>query len=341
MKKLLASLLLLSACALASAQALTTVSGTVTDSDGSLWIGATCSVAFVPSPTQPSQAQYFNQGVAVTTPSCNYVSGTASFSFSAGQSAVIAPSGSAWQLTLCPLASSPCQNYTFTATGASMSLSTALTAALTAPRFNCPISCYGYSTAEIVGTPTPGAAFTFSASGQTVNYTGTAWPGATSVSDFSTHLGSPTLGIIANSTRLWSFNFPTNIYASKLSWFVLTPDNTANLYDIGFYDATGNLVCHIGATAGTTFAPSANASVTATMLPGPCRFFAGQRYTFAVTGNAATAVLYGDVRSWLAIANVAPATGAVTSGGVLNNSITYGADNWNNSAGQPFISLHN
>src|SRR4051794_12694352 len=52
-----------------------------------------------------------------------------------------------------------------------------------------------------------------------------------------------------NSTQLWSFQLPSAITTSKISFTPSTADATANKYDIGIYSADGQtLLCHIGAT---------------------------------------------------------------------------------------------
>lgn len=152
---------------------------------------------------------------------------------------------------------------------------------------------------------------------------------------FSGNINAP----VANQTKLWSMVFSCNLSATKITYSVSTADASADLYDIGFYTATGTLVCHTGATAGTTFAPSTNARVTLA-LTGACNFQANTRYLVALTGNAATAVLYGASSQQIALAGTNPTTGNTTAGGALNSSITPPADLW--AGGQPpVIALHN
>lgn len=153
-------------------------------------------------------------------------------------------------------------------------------------------------------------------------------------------LGSSTNGTASNTTRLLTFSPPSTMTATKVTFSPLTPDNTANLYDFGIYSSAGALLCHTGATAGTTFAPSSNAIVTLSFNQA-CVLTAGLRYYQALTGNAGTVVLYGTYRRWMPQAAVAPASGSVTTGGVLNNTITLSADSWSNAQGEIFWALHN
>ncbi|HEY2351087.1 MAG TPA: hypothetical protein VGH83_01170, partial [Candidatus Acidoferrum sp.] len=97
------------------------------------------------------------------------------------------------------------------------------------------------------------------------------------------------VGFGQNVTRLFSFVMPVNMTnVTKISYNVnTTADNTANLYDIGFYSATGTLLCHTGPIAGTTTFPANNASVTLTFLSTGCTLTAGTRYLFGNTTNAA------------------------------------------------------
>jgi hypothetical protein len=147
-----------------------------------------------------------------------------------------------------------------------------------------------------------------------------------------------------NATRLFSFVMPVNIVnLTKISYNVnTTADNTANLYDFGIYTSTGTLVCHTGPIAGTIAFPANNASVTLTLLSTGCTLNAGTRYLFGITTNAAAA---GTMQSiglgFMAVGNGVPTAGNVTTGGVLNSSITPPADSWVSNSTVPAIALHN
>jgi hypothetical protein len=164
--------------------------------------------------------------------------------------------------------------------------------------------------------------------------------GAAISNEYSNELGTVTMGPAANITKIWSMWFPYSISCAKIVLQCQTADNTANLYSVGFYDPTGNLVASTAPTAGTTFAPAVNATVT---LPfqATCNLSAGVRYGFAMTGNAAIAQIYGTYRRWLPQNAAAPTSGSATSGAVLNPTITYAADSWGNGGGNPFLGFHN
>jgi len=161
-----------------------------------------------------------------------------------------------------------------------------------------------------------------------------------SATEWTNELGSPTSQVVANQTRLWSIWFPVTVTANKITYRVATADNSAALYSLGIYDASGTLVCHVNPTVGTTFAPAAGNDITASWTA-PCTVQAGSRYNVGLTGNAGTAVLAGATRRFLPQCTAGAATNNVTSGGALNASITYVADTWSDTCGPVFFSLHN
>ena len=89
-----------------------------------------------------------------------------------------------------------------------------------------------------------------------------------------------------NVTRLWGILLPYNVTTTEITYDVTTADNTANAYDIGIFNNSGNLVADIGPTAGTTFAPS-KAFQTLAWSQGSTSLAAG-RYYLAFTTNCAT-----------------------------------------------------
>lgn len=143
-------------------------------------------------------------------------------------------------------------------------------------------------------------------------------------------------GPAQNATKLWGFvplqtvTFTTIGYA-----IVTTADNTANLYDLGILDSSGNIVAHIGATAGTTFSPSTGSKNLA--LLAPATIYAGQKYYIAWTTNAAAtpANLGGISNSSFLVGGA----GATTSGGALSAG-TPPADQYS-GGNYPGITLHN
>lgn len=147
--------------------------------------------------------------------------------------------------------------------------------------------------------------------------------------------GSPsgvTFSTTANQAKLWGVVLSFPITTTQVRYYVGTADNTANVYDIGIYDAAGNLKAHLGPKAGTSFAPVAAASyvlpwtASVTLQPG--------KYYLAITTNctASCATLDGDNASGVTFQN--GGTVSVTSG-TLSGSVTPPADSWSWSAYTP------
>jgi hypothetical protein len=134
--------------------------------------------------------------------------------------------------------------------------------------------------------------------------------------------------VAQNTTKLWSVEVAHPVTTTKVEYnIVTTADNTGNLYDIGYYDASGNLVCHIGATAGTAFAPSAG--VKSLSWAASCTLQAGRYYEALTTNASATPATPGGLGNVpTPQCNLNPATNNTTSGGLLNNTITFNADTW-------------
>jgi hypothetical protein len=121
------------------------------------------------------------------------------------------------------------------------------------------------------------------------------------------------------ATNLFGFTPLGNFTTTQFGYKVAVADNTANLYDFGIYNSSGTLLCHIGATAGTTLAPSTGAKNIAWLAS--CSLLAGNLYFFGITGNASTFKLSGTISvNPYCAAN--PSSGNTTTGGVLNSSIT-------------------
>ena len=123
-----------------------------------------------------------------------------------------------------------------------------------------------------------------------------------------------TMTLIQNKTNLTTFYLPGNLTTTGV-WFYIgtTADNTANLYDIGIYNSSGTLLTHLGATAGTTFAPAASAWKRLAWTGGAVTIPAGKIF-IGVTTNAATPAGIG---AWSSLAVYASNPYYATSGGVL------------------------
>lgn len=177
MKKLFAlafGMLLLGAGALAQT---TSVTATVTDSDGTIWKNGTWSVDFVANPANPYGTYYFNG--SIIPPSMIHQSGSidssGALSFIVDQNASITPVGSSWNLKVCPDAITQCGIFNFTAIGASMDLSAFLTTAIPAPRFHPVSGAYGYADIEASLQLLPGSTYWNVSSSVQRCYSGAAW----------------------------------------------------------------------------------------------------------------------------------------------------------------------
>jgi hypothetical protein len=131
----------------------------------------------------------------------------------------------------------------------------------------------------------------------------------------------------ANKAELWGVVLTFPLTTSQVTYDVVTADNTSNTYDIGVLNSSGNIVAHIGNTAGTTFAASTGYktlswAASATLQPG--------KYYLAITSNCTSscAQIYGGSSAGFTFVGGSSGTAeSVTAGGTLNNGITIPADN--------------
>ena len=149
------------------------------------------------------------------------------------------------------------------------------------------------------------------------------------------------LAFVQNKTTYFGFTLPVALYASHITYRVYTADNTANLYDIGIYSVSGTtatLVSDIGATAGTTFAPSL--AVTDIALATPVLLTPGT-YIFAETTNCASAcaVFYESGAGSTPTIYVNVSGTGTTTGGALPSSITSASSAASNPSESAFM-LH-
>jgi hypothetical protein len=151
---------------------------------------------------------------------------------------------------------------------------------------------------------------------------------------------SPGVSFSANATELYSFILPGSLSASKITYTPSAADvNSSDFYDIGIYNTSGGLVCHLGATPGSTFAP--NTDTVTLSFTSACALLGGVRYYLGITASSATATLTSVGNTMMAVFGNAPSRGGGTTGGTLNSSITPPADNWSANATMPQIALHN
>jgi hypothetical protein len=131
----------------------------------------------------------------------------------------------------------------------------------------------------------------------------------------------------ANKAELWGVVLTFPLATTQVTYYVSTADNTTNTYDIGVLNSSGNIVAHIGNTAGTTFAASTgwktlNWAASATLQPG--------KYYLAITSSCTSscAQVYGGSSAGFTFLGGSSGTSeSVTAGGTLNSGITIPADN--------------
>jgi hypothetical protein len=124
----------------------------------------------------------------------------------------------------------------------------------------------------------------------------------------------------SNLTFLFQFSPVGNLTSTQLSYAVNVADNTSDLYDLGVYDTSGSLVCHTGATAGTSIAPSTGNKTIS--WAATCNLVSGNKYYLAVTGNSNLMKLGGTASSLNLVCGAQPSSGTNTTGGILNSSVT-------------------
>ena len=141
----------------------------------------------------------------------------------------------------------------------------------------------------------------------------------------------------ANKAATWGIVLSCNLSTTQVTYDVTTVDNTANTYDIGIMNSAGTVVAHIGATAGTTFAPALgwrtlNWTASAVLPPG--------KYYAAITTSCTTtcAALEGG-NSGAGFTYAGNISENVTTGGTLPATVTVPGDVYTVTT-IPTFSLH-
>jgi hypothetical protein len=132
----------------------------------------------------------------------------------------------------------------------------------------------------------------------------------------------------ANVAKLFGviYSNATPMTTTQVTYNVQTADNTANTYDIGLYNSAGNLVAHVGNTAGTAFAASTgwktlSWTASAAMKQG--------KYYLAITTSCTTscAQIIGS-STGVGFTFAGGVQEGVTSGGTLPATITIPSDSY-------------
>ncbi len=149
------------------------------------------------------------------------------------------------------------------------------------------------------------------------------------------HAGS-SVSAGTNLIALWGFLLPYKVTTSKITYDVTTADNTANKYNIGIYDYSGNLIAQTAPTAGTTFAPSA-AFHSLPWTKGSTTLEPGRYYIAFTTDCTSKCAAIGATATYVSFA--VGAKGGASTGGALTTTLTPPADNWA-VGNQPTIVIH-
>ena len=122
----------------------------------------------------------------------------------------------------------------------------------------------------------------------------------------------------SNKAIVWGISVHHPVRTSSVAYYIAAADNTSNTYDLGIYDVSGNLKAHIGATAGTSFAPSTGyrslAWTSSNLVLQPGDYFIA--ITCSATSSQAT---LGYSTNWTAGSN---SSESVTAGGTLPVTMT-------------------
>ena len=157
----------------------TIVVGVATDSDSTLWANGTVSVQFVPNSSQSNLNVYRINGAplssAVTMQGPISLGSGGSFSVTVYDNTQVTPSGSQWQFTICPQATSKCGSVTTPVSGSGQSITTLIDAVIPAPRFPAVIGNYGYADVEAILQLVPGNIYYNVTNSCYRDYNGSIW----------------------------------------------------------------------------------------------------------------------------------------------------------------------
>lgn len=240
----------------------TAVTGTVTDPDGFAWAGGTGNFQLY----NPNGGTVKQNGVPLTAAQMNVavtLNGSGAFSTGLADNTTLTPVGTQWAYQICPAASAPCQTFPrFTASGASLSLTTAITSQIQALRFPASYTSRGYGDIEIAPLPPPGGTYYNLQSSLIRFWNGTVWaamgsggggggalPNAPDNSVQVSKSGSTAFGSDPNINIDTTTHTFSNTFNTILNAFSLTARNTYDPMDTKF---NGGLAAAIAGTSGFT-----------------------------------------------------------------------------------------
>ena len=258
----------------------TTVTGTVTDTDGNAWAGGTWVAQFYPTQAAPGLS---GQGIFFGT-----LDGSGALSTTLP---LATPSGGSWQFTIKPNASSPAVSAIIAISGASQSISAQLSAAAIGPRFHAGPTAYGYADVEVILPVSTGQTYYNVTTPALKVWTGSAWAAVsgggsgtvTSVSgtanqiDVATGTTTPVLSLDNAITLPGSLTVPSG------GSIAVSGTGTVEATAIGVVAVTG-----VAAASQVLTATSSSAAHWATPSGGSGNFVnIGSAVTFAMGGGGA------------------------------------------------------
>lgn len=202
MKKIFAALTLFVGICLSALGQNSSVSATVTDSDGQTWNNGSYQITFVP-PTGYTGNTYTFNGSVWTPPSpiTGTLSGIGVFTYTPlPRNDYILPANSHWLINICPNASFHCSATTVTVNASTQDFSNSLV--LVAPRFssgNLYLGSYGYLDIEVSPTPVIGSVYWNVTLGNQRTWNGSVWISNSG----SGSMVYPPLGIAASTGLSW------------------------------------------------------------------------------------------------------------------------------------------
>jgi hypothetical protein len=134
----------------------------------------------------------------------------------------------------------------------------------------------------------------------------------------------------ASKATVWGVSIPFPIRTSNVTYYVVSPDNSGNTYDLGLYNAAGSLVTHTGSLAGSSFAPTANHYTTQAWTTANTVIQPGDYWLALACSATSGTATFGYAYTWTNAPNTLE---SLATGGTLSNSITVpGANSFSNAS---------
>lgn len=270
----------------------TSVTATLTDSDGQAWTNGTWTATlYNPSGTQ--QPVYTATGQPVPTFTQNQtLDATGTLIYNLPDNNLITPLGTRWTFTICSDTSAQCSaaSTNLLITGSSMNLTTTLSAQLTVPRYPMQHAAHGYLDVEYLN-PIKGSQYYNVTTKRTRIYDGTQWldmsgPGTTTPGNPSGSLQMNNSGVftgVTNSTVDASGNVVMSTLASNVNSIVYVKAPPYNAKCDGTTDdvvAIQAAVNAVTANNGTVQFPAGTCLTSTIVWKGQSLYGAGKGVTF-------------------------------------------------------------